>query len=522
MPDVGFNITGDPSKIQKAFDAAQKKLDELKAKMDGAASASKQQSQEQVDAIGNVTTKIGEWAAGYLTVRSAISLVNAELQNQIDLRRKAAEATMTEADAQRDFLRNFGARTAAERDAAIHQVGAISRETGVSERDLYHRGSAIFSAKGNLSDEQAWSALRESARLVPESQEKGLAVGVASLDLMRATGVKEAAPAMGMMASMARLSHVFDWAKIAQHGVPSVVAAMQSGATAQEAVGLYSTMTYGMADWTGRRSATAVAQFTRQLEKFLPETDMPLYSQIGGVDVQTGTRKGTGLKGFRARLDYLQAHPKEAEAFYQGADVEERAKPTIRGMLGLKEAQPGAEAMAKQLVDLTSQVPQLGEAGAYYEQQRGLIAGAGLQTTAQFGRSLAAAKERLQVGQGSQAVAGMLQKELPEILQMAGQSALASKIMGVVRSAASPEMGMEMAVGEIEQQREWMAGATRTSVIAGVPARVPAPPMNEEDQRAYAVLGEILDVLRRQTQVMEEDRRKQSAAGAGKTDLHSE
>lgn len=569
MADVKFATTADVSQAQKQIDQLSKQVSQLGQQLGQVSSDGKKHAKEHSDALAGVGREILGMATGYLSVRTAIGLVNAELQNQIDLRRKAAEATMTEAAAERQFLMNAGVRSEAEREEYLARIRKISQETGVLQRQLYTAGSAVFSAKGDLPAEQAWSALREAARFVPENPEQGKALAVASLDVMRAAGFKEAGPAMGLIASMARLSHVFDWEKIAQHGVRGVAAAIQAGATPQEAVALWSAETYGQTDWQARKTTTSVGQFARQLEAYYPEKDAKIPRDLFGqlMPGAGGVRKGTGMKTFAERLKYLQENRDQAEAFFQVINLEEAAKPSIRELLKLKEPQPGAPGMAKTYESFLKEVPTAAEAKAYYEAQQALISGTEVQKTAQFGRALGAERERMQAGNLRAARAGYIEKEVPEILQQAGQTALAKQITGILASAQSPEAGLDLARARVSAFREaiqptrfavmepfppsqiepypwsprWRFGKTVTGTEPlpegsryATPSEVPpwregelgAPggprALTEFQQKSIEVMDNTNKLIGEQLRLMEETNRKQSAAGAGVTGTHSE
>jgi len=92
MPDVGFGITADPSKVQRAFDAAQKKLDELKAKMDGVATVSKRQSHEQVTAMDAVGASVGRVVGHYASLGAILGTVAKGLANVKQAADEAAAA----------------------------------------------------------------------------------------------------------------------------------------------------------------------------------------------------------------------------------------------------------------------------------------------------------------------------------------------------------------------------------------------------------------------------------------------
>jgi hypothetical protein len=456
---------------------------------------SKQSNRFQTMGLATIGKQLAGVATGYASVQGAIRLVTDEFTHMIEVQRRAKETTITTADAQIKALRNLGATTAKGRDQFVTQVQEISRETGVSEKDIYLRASAALSARGDLSVAAAMGAVRESARLVPESAQEGTAVAGAALDLAKITGSQKAAENIGLLMAIGQTARVVDVGMLAEHVAPAVTGLTARGDTPRQAGAIWSALTTGMADPTGRRSGTAAIQLANQLAEFLPEEDTFKYvtkTRRGQkIEERVLDRPGTGLTSTLERIEYLQDNQEAREKFFAAASFEQKSKATVEQMLTGRGT--GATALAQFL----ERIPGVAEAGGLYAQRLDVIRGGEIQQTADFSRRGGTFAERMELMNQEWARLGAARENTVRILENTGQSALATRLRQFEFNVTGAP-AVDRMVGMLERRREELL-RPRTVVdhhagIYGATSRL-APPTEMAQMQATAI-GELVTELR--------------------------
>jgi hypothetical protein len=477
--------------------------------------------------------QIGGIVAGYLSIQGAQQLITQEMQRQEELRHKAAEATKTLATAQREFLINYLAaaprgmteeqKTAAS-TAALARIAALSKETGVSERDLTLRASAIFSSRQGATEQMAWEAVRESARVQPGELEGGRAMGVGAMDLMKVAEGISAARAMGMMVATAGMSHVWDVARVAEHGAPAIAAVAKTGGTPEEAAALFAWSTLALKDWTGAQSAVAARKAALSLEEWLPEKDRPVVGTVDGRLVSVGMRKGTALKSWSERVDWLRTHPKEAAQIIEKMEFGRGAmKPFFRAAV----LDPVSSEW-KMMDELRKTMGTGQQMETEYQTMLGAMGVIPALRVAGIGRRIQTKAEEIAVANRPEAIVGAIEPEFENFMLQMGESAFARTRGGF--------MGTRFASGRfLEYGPE---NALQSMIDRAASLRAGYQPMEGllgrlfgegGDRRRYEELGEMLVVLRAQLEEIREMRkaqqetnRKGAAHGAGAVNQHSE
>jgi len=420
-------------------------------------------------------------------VAGAVMLIRNEYQTMLDTMQRAKEASMPLADAQIKALRNLGATSEKERDRFTDALTALSAETGVPERDLYLRASSALSARGALSVDTALGAVRESARLVPESAEEGTAVAGAALDLAKITGVEDAKKNIGLLMAIGQTARITQVGPLAENVAPAVTGLTARGGTAREAGAIFSALTGGMADPTGRRSATAAITLGEELAKFLPDVDRFEFVERDGIKQRELATKGTGLKTALQRLQHLQAHPELAEEFLGQASFEKKAQSPVEQLVTGK----GPAAVA--LGDYLNRIPSVTEAGALYDTRLAVQRGGELQKTAAFGRATETAVEGLGVSDQGRARRGIIQEHFVPLMQDAGMGGLASKLAGIKGASGT---ALEDYAGIIRGRHKYL---TRTEDVSQTPysrsPRIAHTPTPVEVKQA-AILQQLLDAIK--------------------------
>lgn len=332
---------------------------------------------KQQGLLSGAVGQVAKLAGGYLSIRTAMTLVNDEIRSMIESQRRMKEASMTLAEVQVGALRNLGATSDAEREAFTEKITAMASETGVTQKDLYGRASAALSARGELSVDDAMAAVRESAMLVPESSAEGTAVAGAALDIAKISGTADAKKNIGMLMAIGQTARVTDVGLLAENVAPALTGVTARGGSVQEAGALWAALTGGMADPTGRKAGTASIQLAEQLAETLPtqdvfreETDaeqsarvkqqmgpvLGLFDRLqqGTLTYGSGKRKLTGFEAARARLAELESQARsQGDAGLAGQIAAAGGQLTRleSGEIGYDEAEAAVMGPKRQVLD---------------------------------------------------------------------------------------------------------------------------------------------------------------------------
>lgn len=274
--------------------------------------------------------QLAQMAAGYVTIQTVTGLITAELQDQLAVQKEIADLQKTTAQPQGNFLRNLGLASDEERKAAVAKIEAVSRATGVSQGTLYSAGSTALSAKGDLTNMQAFDAVQMAAQIAPDNPQEMASAAGGLLDLVGLTGTASSSHNAGFMLQMGAASRVKSLDQINQNLVPAAIGVKSFGGTAGEAASLTATYTQLMKDVTGAQSGTASISLAKQLAEFLPATSTYKTDASGQKKLD---RRGTGLSETDERIRYMQQHPELLDQFMGQATFEQRAYSPTRDIL---------------------------------------------------------------------------------------------------------------------------------------------------------------------------------------------
>jgi len=379
----------------------------------------------------------------------AVMIVRKEWEVMIEKQRRFLESTTTEATAQIGFRRMLGATTQAEVDTAEAMIAETSKATGVSRRDIYARMTTAVSARGKLPVETAMRAVKESARLAPESAEQGEAIAGAALDFMAATRIPSVRANIGILMGIAQRSRVTDIGKIARGVAPALTAGVAQGSTARESGARWAAITGGATDERGRRAMTGLINLEDKLAEVLPAKDTWEWKKIKGVETQVLKRAGTGLTSGTARIAALQQDPMLREWFLsqEGVSFASQVKPGIMQIISGRG--PVAEAYAKYLREMPE--ISVAEAEAIYEKQVGLIRGGPLQKTATMQRGIVAGVESLETLKPKEAQIAGIREQFPKIVQALGLGSTGTWLRGkrAEWSAEGPRAGYQKELEDV-------------------------------------------------------------------------
>lgn len=285
------------------------------------------------DGAMRVVGSLASMAAGYFTVQSAVQAVTAALKDQEEQQKRSRDATISQADAQRNMLRNLGDVTPEQQNQFLKQLQEVTTRLAPKGglTTTYNMAAMGLSASG-ANREKTLAAVEQALRFAPDNPEAATSIAGAILDMSKATGRSSALENLGYLKYAGEQARVTDWEKIASNLSPAMIGAVQFGATPQEALALVASITQGSADPTGRRSGTATVQFAKQLEDFLPEKDVynEKYNPLTFRKERYVETRGTGMKTFGERLAYLRSHEKERERFLANASIETKQLAAVR------------------------------------------------------------------------------------------------------------------------------------------------------------------------------------------------
>lgn len=268
-------IRTDDSDHQRAIKRAQAETEKLRNKVDQLTAASRKGGAAQkrnlltTASVGKMAaTQITGMIAGYASLSSAVGLVNQQIQIQIDLSRKAAEAQLRTADTQRDFLINSALVPQEKVNDAMDELRSIADRTRVPIERLFQPLAGAFSASGG--DLAASLNAVEAAALAKRKDPSALAS--AFLDISKLTGTKDARQNAAFLTAALGQARVEDPIQFAENVVPGAANVKFTGGTSDVfAFNLVSALTQRLTDKTGQQAATAATRLASTLKEQFPD-----------------------------------------------------------------------------------------------------------------------------------------------------------------------------------------------------------------------------------------------------------
>lgn len=480
--------------------------------------------QAGLDAFGpSARSMVMSLGGSFLSLTGVITGIKKEYQSLFEMQDRAREASITVAEAEREALINLGPKTAEERDQFLAKMEDMSQRTGVSRKDLLQRSSAALSAKGFLTDEEALEAVEVSARLLPGSAEEGKVFAASMMDVDKILSSRgrpiSAEEAGGYLMSIGETARITNPKDIAANLAPAVASAMATGADERGAGALFSAFTSSLADVTGAESKTATVKLSAMLAKFVPEKDSieKRLGADGGIEEQL-IAKGTGQTTMEGRIKYLQENEEARQIFLSTADIEPGHRAHVEQLLS------GEGAMSQAYEKYYEELPSMQLAAAQFRQKLDVIDASPLQQTAKFGRSVATAREGLQVSDQGAARAGIIRKEYKDLLVDAGLGGLASEM-----DALGPELtddSGKVFVEGLKRRSKSLRQGTKPTVVGvgfgGAEVTSPGREPTASDLQKADVLDSLVMTLeesRKQTRLLEEmaqqGKRADQRAGGG-------
>jgi len=271
---------------------------------------------------GQAQRGVASWAAslkgvvaGYFSVRTAIQLVVQAMQEEEELRRKAKEAHVSLAEAERGAIRMLSIETPVEEyQAAVQKLFEEIKPAG-GKVAVHQVMQDTLSAAGDL--RRAAEAARLGLAFAPYDLETARGLAGGALDISKAIGEKDLMKAMGWLISATGQARVTTPEEMAKYATPAVAGMTATEMTPEEAVSLYNALTKSLGDKFGRLSKTAAISIAKDIADFFPEEDV--YERI--EDPLTGRvrkklkRRGFGEMSFEQRWQRLREDEELREQF---------------------------------------------------------------------------------------------------------------------------------------------------------------------------------------------------------------
>lgn len=327
MAKASIEFVGE-ERVSQLIDKMNRKIDELTAANRKLADETKRTHEESSSAMEKGLDKIEKLGASYLTARKALQLLNAEVERQIDLNRKALEAQQKVANPERTYLTNFQPTNPQQSANAIRE---LSNQVRIDLPTVYGALNESRKQSATLSESQHLDALKEAARWTPQSEAAlgGTAGGIAQL---MSTGMS-ADEAAQMLARMAAQSGAgMEGAR--DRLLPAFLKGRTFGKNTNFQTALLDALT-SEGGFTGERGPRQAAQTFENLELKLTESypTKPLFKpdERGRLRrIAAGTGRSDAPEDIIA---YLQNNPSEAEKFISKSQFNADEIGAVRDLL---------------------------------------------------------------------------------------------------------------------------------------------------------------------------------------------
>ncbi len=355
-------------------------------------------------------------------VAGAIQVVRMEYQQLIETQREAGLMNMTVAEAQETALMNLGATSVRERDKFLGAVQTMASDLRVSEAEVYRRATPALSARGAkpvYGPGSVMDAVEASFGFARGDSSAGIAAAGAALDISAVTGAT-AEQSLGFLQTVGKQARVEDPREQAVNLPPAMKAAMDTGATPQEAGALFAAFTQGMTDPTGRRSGTSAISFVVQLrDRFEKELDdaAKLFAEGKMSPERYKAIQGKAAEwenlGLTARITELQNDPVARDVFLKNTSWERKAQIPVEQLLA-------GGATFQDYASFRDELPPVAQASGLFRARESVRRGAGPQRIEDFRRELQGIRERAGSGNEDASTKSAIRDEFWPTLSSAG------------------------------------------------------------------------------------------------------
>lgn len=342
--------------------------------------------------LNTMVGRVGAVVASYVSFQSAVNAVTDALQRQERIRKEIAQAQLSTAAAERQFIINLNT-TPQKRDAALAELYRRAEGRGISREDALQAAGAGVGLVPGGKPEPVLQALDIAAQVNPYDVRE-LTPGI--LATREVTGSENALANAGFLLDVQQYSPIKSTSQLAQFGMRAMKAIRTVGGdTDVEAAALTTAIGNVMLDPSGETSGHAAIRAAAVLADRM--------------------RNRPELTSTRERIDYLQQNPKEAariadkieESISKAAIVSLISDPTSEANRRYRESMAGIAPGEAERVQIAQQA--IRTAGGTSVQGLGAIQ-RGLQTGVEASKF------------GADGIEGVFLEELPKLRDFAGMT----------------------------------------------------------------------------------------------------
>jgi len=215
--------------------------------------------------IGGLTTKMAGFVAGLGTASAVIGMLKSEYDALIQRQGKSRDANIDLAAAQSGALDNLDTTLSPEKFA--ERMRAVSKDLGMSERDLTVAASTALSAKGDKTASEAIDAVVASAKLNRFAPDQLPAMAGSALDLGKhlQMGPEEA---LGFLMATQRTARTVSLKGVTENIAPGIISGVNTGLSKENAAAVAASISGTAVDPTGAETGTTMSAFFQQLKQF--------------------------------------------------------------------------------------------------------------------------------------------------------------------------------------------------------------------------------------------------------------
>lgn len=337
------------SKDQTVIDTLQKMhagLDRTIGKLDTLAAKSRKATDATAsgfdEAIGKVV-QFGKGLAGIGSASAAILAAANAIKNEYDQmmqrQQKALDTKVDVATAMRGTRLNFT------KDETMESIELEPRIEGIAERTkmpvaaVSRISSKALSAKGDLTNKQAFDFQEAATLLSPDDEEGTGEVATRSMDVAKAFRVFDPKQVIGGILKLQSAARQSSTRQVGKTAVPMILAMQKTGDTFDEAGALFAAISNMTGDDTGEKTGTAGTKYATDAKNWVPKLkpykdkeDRPFVVPKEQID------KYKAAKSTTERTLLFQQYKQLREAFKSENTFETGSDQAMQGMLsGSKE-----------------------------------------------------------------------------------------------------------------------------------------------------------------------------------------
>lgn len=321
-------FTGDKSQLEQAYKDLSKEVVRLEGQVQKLSNTSNNanrqgvtQSNEVSKAVRGQLASLASAALGWVSIEKAISAVNAELEDNIRLNDRRAGKQISVAQSQAQFLLNATSSSTAEKQAFLIDMQRIQRESGFPDLSKLNMAGASGASASGGDLEATRLAIEAAAPLAKHSPQDLEIIVAGALDLVKASGEKDAKKNLGFLLQVGEQSRVQGTRQTAENVAPAVSVAAKTVTSDQrqatiEAGALFAALSNEGVDPQGEVTRNAVQVISGELRSFFTE----------GIKVNVPGRRPMMVKPsedpntIEGRIRYLQENERMQKLFMANAN----------------------------------------------------------------------------------------------------------------------------------------------------------------------------------------------------------